>query len=64
MHTTHTTHTHTHTHTHTSYLIEYVWVARVEEVGHPFLYAAYYLGPHRVDQEIVAWHHVSFVTEE
>lgn len=46
------------------YLIEYVRVSRVEEVSQPLLYRFDYLWPHRVHQEIITWHDVSFVTEE
>ena len=46
------------------YLIEYVRVSRVEEIGQPFLYPFDHLRPHRVHQEIVTWHYVCFVTEE
>lgn len=45
------------------YLIEYVGVSRVEEVGQPLLYPSDHLRPHRVHQEIITWHYVSFVTE-
>lgn len=46
------------------YLIEYVGVSRVEEVRQPLLYSFDYLWPHRVHQEIIARHYVSFVAEE
>lgn len=45
------------------YLVEYVRVSRVEEVGQPLLYPSDYLRPHRVHQEIITWYYVSFVTE-
>lgn len=45
------------------YLVEYVRVSRVEEVGQPLLYSSDYLRPHRVHQEIITWYYVSFVTE-
>lgn len=56
--------THTHTPDVSMYLIEYVRIPRVEEVRQPFLYAFNYLRPHRVNQEIITRHCVSFVTEE
>lgn len=46
------------------YLKEYVGVSRAEEVSQPLLDPFDYLRPHRVHQEIVTWHYVSFVTEE
>lgn len=45
------------------YLIEYVRVSRVEEVGQPLLYPSDNLRPHRVHQEIITWYYISFVTE-
>lgn len=46
------------------YLEEYIRVSRVEEVGQPLLYPFDHLWPHRVHQEVITWHYVSFVTEE
>lgn len=45
------------------YLKEYVGVSRVEEVRQPLLDPFDHLRPHRVHQEIITWHCVSFVTE-
>ena len=45
------------------YLIEYIRVSRVEEVGQPLLDPFDHLRPHRVYQEIITRHGVSFVTE-
>lgn len=45
------------------YLVEYVGVSRVKDVGQPFLYAFDHLWPNRVHQEIITWHYVSSVTE-
>lgn len=46
------------------YLKENIRVSRVEDVRQPFFYSFYHLWPHRVHQEIVTRHCVSFVTEE
>lgn len=47
-----------------SHLVEDVRVARVEEERESLLDASDHLRPHRVNQEVIARHNISFVTGE
>lgn len=47
-----------------SHLVEDVRVARVEEEREPLLDAFDHLRPHRINQEVIARHNISFVTGE